>query len=549
MGLALQDCTALIIDPNLTTRSILCTQLKDLGVKAVTQTGRTGEARRLLETLSYDFVLCEMDFPDIGPQAQNGQELLDELRQAQRLPWSTVFVMISGERRYAKVAEAAEGAMDSYLLKPFTPVALQDRLVAARHRKQQLDTIYTAVDAGRFEEAARLCQARCAAKASLWRLAARMGTELLLRLGQTAAARTWLESLQTEDPAAWVRLGLARAQLAQGQSGQALRTLEALRQHDPSQVEALDLMARTQLAQGQLTAALESCRQAVQITPNALRRQQKLGLLAYYAGEEGTARIALDRAIVLGSHSRMFDEQCLALAALLHHRAKDSKGLARCLHDLRRAEDLRPDEPRLVRQRAFAEAVDLLHRRDLVAAIAAVRTQLAQLRAPDLDVVAACNLISLLAQVSAVEVHLPEVEDWVQALAERFAGHKAVVEMLVGAAWPHPPHQALVRQAHGRINEVAQQALTHSLQGQPAQALQTLLEAARRSLNHKLLDTARGVLGRYTEALGDLTTWQGQLAQVQQLAGTPRTDLVGLGMDDSDLDGLRMRRTAAPVTV
>jgi DNA-binding response OmpR family regulator len=549
MGLALQDCTALLIDPNLTTRSILCAQLRDLGVKAVTQTGRTGEARRLLETLSYDLVLCELDFPEDGCSTQNGQELLDELRQAQRLPWSTVFVMISGERRYAKVAEAAEGAMDSFLLKPFTSAALQDRLLAARHRKQQLDSIYSAVDAGRFDEAIGLCQARCAAKASLWRLAARMGTELMLRLGQTAAARSWLDALQAEEPAAWVRLGLARAQLAQAQPGQALRTLEALRQQEPGQVEALDLMVRTQLAQGQLAAALASCRQAAQLTPNALRRQQKLGLLAFYAGEEASARQALDRAIVLGSHSRMFDEQCLALAALLHHRAKDSKGLARCLHDLRRAEALRPADTRLARQRALVETVSQLHRRELAQAVLSVRAQMAQLRAPDLDVVSACNLLSVLAQLSAVEVQLPETEEWVQTLALRFAGHKTVVELLAGAAWPCPPHQALVRQAHARVNEVAQQALTHSLQGQPAQALQTLLDAARRSLNPKLLDTARGVLGRYAGSLGELQAWQELLEQVQRLAGTPSTDLAGLGMDDSDLDGLRMRRTPAPVTV
>jgi CheY-like chemotaxis protein len=546
MGLALQDCTALIIDPNLTSRSILCGQLKELGVKAVTQVGRVHEARRLLETLSYDLVLCELYFPDEGPQTPNGQELLDDLRQAQRLPWSTVFVMISGERRYAQVAEAAEGAMDSYLLKPFTSAALQERLLAARQRKQVLETIYSAVDAGHFDQAITLCRARHEAKASLWRLAARMGIELLLRLGRVGEARSWLEALLAELPAAWVRLGLARAQLAQGQPAQAMRTLQALLQDDPGQVDALDLLARTQLAQGQLDAALASSRQAAQVTPKALRRQQRLGLLAFYAGDEATARTALDRAILLGSHSRLFDEQCLALAAWLHHRAKDAKGLARCLHDLRRAEAVRPGEPRLTRQRAFVEVIDLLHRRDLVAAIAALRGQLEQHRAPDLDVVAACNLLSLVAQVSAVEVNLPETEDCVQALAERFAGHKAVVEMLAGALWAHPPHQLLVRQAHARINEVAQQALTHSLQGQPAQALRTLLDASRRSLNPKLLDTARGVLSRYADSLGDTLVWQAELDEVQRLAGAARPELVGLGMDDSDLDGLRMRARASP---
>ena len=42
-----------------------------------------------------------------------GQDLLDELRREQLLPFSTVFVMVTGEATYAKVTEAAESALDT----------------------------------------------------------------------------------------------------------------------------------------------------------------------------------------------------------------------------------------------------------------------------------------------------------------------------------------------------------------------------------------------------------------------------------------------------
>ena len=60
------------------------------------------------------------------------------------LPYTTVFLMISGEASYDKVAEAAESALDGYLLKPYTASALGERLKQARHRKRELGAIFGA---------------------------------------------------------------------------------------------------------------------------------------------------------------------------------------------------------------------------------------------------------------------------------------------------------------------------------------------------------------------------------------------------------------------
>ena len=133
------SCRALVIDANPTARSIQAAQLRDLGVGTIVQCGRVQDARRQLEAREFDIVLCEQDFHGGN---YSGQDLLNDLRRAQLLPFSTVFVMVTSEASYAAVAEAAESALDSYLLKPHTAHALAERIQQARHRKKILRDIF-----------------------------------------------------------------------------------------------------------------------------------------------------------------------------------------------------------------------------------------------------------------------------------------------------------------------------------------------------------------------------------------------------------------------
>ena len=69
---------ALIIDGHPTSRSILASQLRDLGVGTVIQCSRVADARKHLEVRTFDVVLCEQYFQDGG---SSGQSLLDDLRR------------------------------------------------------------------------------------------------------------------------------------------------------------------------------------------------------------------------------------------------------------------------------------------------------------------------------------------------------------------------------------------------------------------------------------------------------------------------------------
>jgi CheY-like chemotaxis protein len=515
----------LIIDPNPTSRSILCAQLRDLGMESVLQCGRVADARRHLETRDFDVVLCEMDFPAGSP---SGRELLEDLRRQQLLPLSTVFVMVTGEASYARVAEAAEAALDSYLLKPFTTTALAERLTQARSRKRTLAEIFAAIEKDEHERAAELCVAHFRARRRYWLYAARIGAELLLRLKRHAEAKELFEAVTEAQALPWARLGIARAQIEGNEGAPAMRTLESLIADEPTYADAFDVMGRLHVEQGQLSQALATYRQAAELTPGSLGRQQKLGMLAFYAGDTAEAARALERAAVLGQNSRSFDFQSLVLLAFARFHAKDSKGLTRCATDLAAALEKAPQSARLARFGAVVQTLRLMQQSQVGAVVAEVKRMAREIGATAFDVEAACNLLALFAQLTAAELNLPDVDGWVDAIALRFCTSRGVSELLGQTASRHPPFRERVRHCQHQVNERVAACMNHTLEGQPQLAVTSLLAEAERSRNLKFIDTARGVLQRYAGKIDDAAALDERVTRErEQLAPSARLPAMG----------------------
>lgn len=488
------DCRALIVDGNPTSRSILADMLRQMGVGHVVQASRVLDARRLLESRTFDVVLCDYHF-DHSPMS--GQDLLDELRRAQLLPYATVFVMVTGEASYTRVAEVAEAALDSYLLKPHTAAALEERLLQARHRKKVLGSVFAAIETGDFAQAASLCQQRFDRRGEYWLYAARIGAELFLRQGDHDAARRLYEAVQSANALPWAKLGIARVEMESGQPQQACRTLESLIAAQPSYADAYDVMGRAQLEQGQVDAALETFRNAIKLTPASVTRLQKQGMLAFYAGQADEATGALERVVRIGISSKMFDVQSLVLLALMHFDRRDSKALQRVHANLALAVERRPDSTRLRRFLLTADVLRALLGRQVPEALRAARTIAADVRAEDFDFEAASNLLAMLARMAATEIELPEGEDWVSGIAMRFCVSKAATDMLCLAAKRHAPHEQLVRNGHQGIAGMAEKAMTHSVTGSPEAAVKALMVRGNETLNAKLIELAGLVLNRH----------------------------------------------------
>ena len=530
-------CAALVVDGNLTSRSILVSQLREFGVGTVVQCAKAADARRHLEIRAFDFVLCELHFAD---EANSGQDLLDDLRRNQLLPYSTIFIMVTGEATYAKVAEAAESALDGYLLKPHRAIDLGDRLLQARVRKSSLQTIFSAIDNEDFEEAARLCMERFESKGKFWLYAARVGAELLLRVGRPNDAQKVYRAVIEAKTLPWARLGVARAQLDAGQVNQATSTLENLISDEPSFVDAYDVMGRAQFELGRLDKALETYKMAATLTPASITRLQNLAMMTYYAGDHAEAERLLDRTARLGLESKMFDSQSLVLLAFSRLESGDRKGLQRCHDDFTRLLDKNPDNPRLKRLAEIVVVLHLIQQNQFAQAVDAVRGLATTVRDSAFDFESASNVLALVAHLTSKTIQLYEIESVVDTIGLRFCSNRSQTELLAACARAHPPYAERMQASQTQVLAMAEAAMAQSLSGDPTAAVNALVQDGKATLNARLIDNAYQVLLKHGAKIANAPALTIELQQLRAQFGIQSTR-AAMGEQTRQSGGLVLR--------
>lgn len=529
---------ALVIDGNPTSRSVMAAQLRDLGVGHVKQTSRVTEARLALEQRPYDIVLCDYHFEGTD---MSGQDLLDELRRENLLPYSTVFIMVTGEATYSKVVEAAEAALDSYLLKPYTAQALGERLIEARRRKRVLCDIFEALEQGRHAEAAKICLRRYHARESYWLFCARLASELLLKLDRQAEARQIYETVAQEKNIPWARLGVGRAQFAAAEVTPARRTVEALLRDNPEHADGYDVLGRLQVDQGEFSNALMTYRTAAQLTPGCMLRLQHCGTLAFYEGERDEAIRMLDRVVAMGLKSKLFDALTLMLLALLRHDTADTKALGVACDLIRKFLERHPDSRRLQRMEVASSALRLLLARKNDEAVALARSLAAGVDDDGFDVEASNLLLALWTRLPTESVEPDELENLARGIAMRFCVSKAVTEVLVASAQRREPVASVIRGCHATITAIAEEAMAHSLRGRPGVAVAELLRQGTDTRNAKLIEMAGLVARRHADAIEDQDALLAEAAALQRRYCQPITHLAGVRRTGRSPGGLVVR--------
>ena len=540
----LSAARALVVDSNPTSRAILVNQLRDFGVGSVSQCTRVVDARRQLEFKTFDIVLCEHHF---GRDSATGQDLLDDLRRNQLLPFSTVFIMITAEASYAKVAEAAESALDGYLLKPHTASNLGDRLYQARQRKISLQDIFAAIEAEDFAGAAKLCMARFDNRGPFWLYAARIGAELWMRLEKYAQAQTLYEAVIAAKTLPWAKLGVARAQLDGGEPTRAVSTLENLISEEPNYADAYDVLGRAQFELGRFDRALDTYKMACTMTPHSISRLQNLGMMTYYSGDRVEAEKILGKTARQGLDSKMFDCQTLVLLAFARLETNDRKGLQHCQDDFSKLLERHDKDPRYLRLAAIVDALVLIMDRQFARSVDAVRAMAARVKDPSFDFESATNLLALMAQLANKAIQLDEVDKVVDTIGMRFCTSRSLAELLAGSTAVHPPYAERIRQSNTQILKFAEKAMTLSMGGNPSAAVKDLIIHGEETLNAKLVETAYLVLQRYAAKVEDLE----KLTEIVQALRTrfgPASVRPTLGEPKREAGALRLRTGARPAT-
>jgi CheY-like chemotaxis protein len=533
----LSSSSALVVDSNPTSRSVLVSQLREFGMGTVVQTARLLDARRQLEYRKFDVVLCELHF---SGETMSGQDLLDDLRRNQLLPFSTVFIMVTGEATYAKVAEAAESALDGYLLKPHKANQLGERLRQARIRKVSLQEIFSAIEAEEFERAAALCMERFESRGLFWLYAARVGAELMLRTGKPSQAQALYEAVVAAKTLPWAKLGVARAQLDDGQVAKATSTLVNLISEDPTYTDAYDVMGRAQFEIGKFDEALATYKMASELTPASITRLQNLGLLTYYSGSHKEAEQLLDKTTRLGLDSKMFDCQTLVLLAFMRLESGDKKGLQRCRDDFLRLIERNPDSQRHQRLADIVEALFLIQQHQYAPAVDALRAMSKMVKEPAFDFESASNLLSLMAQLASKAIQLNEVESVVDTMGMRYCNNRAMTELLVGTASAYPPYAERIRAASAKILKINEQAMQLSMSGDPKAAVKNLIFHSNATLNGKLIENAFLVLNRYAAKIDDADSMK-EIVQDMRTRYAVGSTRPALGGQQRQAGGLTLR--------
>ncbi len=110
----------LVVDDSAMTRMVAKKTLGTLGYEDVFEAEDGAQALDIFKQNSIDVVFTDWNMPNM-----NGLELLIEIRKINK---DVPVIMITTEGSRSKVVEAVQNGISDYLVKPFTPANLKEKL-------------------------------------------------------------------------------------------------------------------------------------------------------------------------------------------------------------------------------------------------------------------------------------------------------------------------------------------------------------------------------------------------------------------------------------
>lgn len=287
VGVPYEDLSYLVVEDSSTMRAWLRNAIADAGGKKIDMADSYFDAlNRIRQRGDYDIVLCDYLLSD----TRDGQQLLEEVRRNRLLPQATLWIMITGERKYEQVFSAAELAPDDYLIKPITPALLADRIRHAWERRSTLKVATQLFDARRYAEALEVCHRMIAARARFPIGFRRIAGECLLALERYEEAHRYYEAILGEYPQLpWAKLGKGRAFFHMDRQDETREILEDLVASNPDFLQAHDLLVKVHEQKGNLEEARDLLKFVLQKNPKALHRHRDVVRVASATGDTDSA--------------------------------------------------------------------------------------------------------------------------------------------------------------------------------------------------------------------------------------------------------------------
>ena len=117
-----KDLTVLIVDDFTTMRRIVRKILRDLDFEDILEAEDGSAAMSVLKGTKVDLIISDWNMPKM-----TGLELLKEVRSTDNLK-GIPFLMLTAEAQKENIMEAVKAKVSNYIVKPFTPEGLQEKL-------------------------------------------------------------------------------------------------------------------------------------------------------------------------------------------------------------------------------------------------------------------------------------------------------------------------------------------------------------------------------------------------------------------------------------
>lgn len=293
------ELRALVVDDYPGMRSALKLTLSNFGVTKIDLAANATEVLFKVQNTRYDLVLSDFNLGE----GRDGQQLLEELRHRHLISLGTVFIMVTAEAGYEKVVATAELAPDDYLIKPFSAELMRSRLDSILLRKLTFAQVYRHFENHDLEEAVKGCDEILKTKPKYVVDALRFKGEVLNAMGRFEEAEALYRQIIEMRAIPWARLGLARALHNLKKEEEAEQILRDILDQSGEMVSAYDLLAEVRLAKKDGAGAQEALQKGVTISAKTVRRQQRLGEVAFDNGDLDTAKQAYNNALEKGRNS------------------------------------------------------------------------------------------------------------------------------------------------------------------------------------------------------------------------------------------------------
>lgn len=329
----------LIVDSVPEMQRALSMTLASFGAEKVEYAGKASDALVKLMRYDFDVVLCDFDLGG----GSDGLYLLEEAKERNLLKQSCVFMIISGERRAARVISAAELAPDDYLLKPFTGEVLAARLERAMRRRDAFRIVDEALLNHEYLTAIDACNKKIGERNEFTLDFMKLKGSLSLKIGDYDTARNLYGQVLKIKELPWAKMGMAKSLAQLKQVEPALGLFQQVIVENDRVMEAYDWLAKLYQDNHNLPKAQDTLKRATELSPATIRRHKALAEVAVENGDLKQAQAAYNTTLELSKASYHRSPTHYAALARIQLANGEKAEAAKTLAALRRDYKYKPD--------------------------------------------------------------------------------------------------------------------------------------------------------------------------------------------------------------